>query len=323
MVTEWVAHNKVLRVVGRRLLLAIPLLFVVSSLTFVLVSATPGDPAQEILGVGHTPQEYATLRHALGLDLPLYQQYWQWLGHAVQGDLGTSLFSQEPVSKTIGERFPVTLSLIVASILVIVVAGVSFGVVSAVRGGALARLVDGLALLGFALPGFWLGAMLIALFAVSLRWLPAVGYVPLVESPGDWLRSLVLPVTALALSGIAVLAKQTREAMMDVLASEHVRMAWANGIPPRLILFRLALKNASLRIVTVVGLQIVGLLVGTLFVEQLFALPGLGQVFAAATLQGDMPMVQGITVFLTAIIVLINLVVDVVYTVLDPRVLAS
>jgi peptide/nickel transport system permease protein len=318
-----VVRNPVLRVVARRLLLAVPLVFVVSALSFVLISAQPGDASQTILGVDATPAQYAALRHKLGLDLPVYQQYWQWLRHAVGGDLGRSLFTNDPVTKAVENRFPVTLSLIAASLLLIFVVGVTLGVVGAVRGGAIGRFVDGVSLLGFALPAFWVGAVLVSLFAVALHWFPAIGYVSLVSSPGNWARSLVLPVVALAIHGVAVLAKQTREAMMDVLASEHVRMAWANGIPPGLIFFRLALKNASMRFVTVAGLQVVYLLGGTIFVEQVFAMPGLGSALVAAAGQGDLPVLQGITLLFTLIIVLINLVVDLTYTLLDPRVRTS
>ncbi|HTR95361.1 MAG TPA: ABC transporter permease [Trebonia sp.] len=317
-----IARSRVLRGVVRRLLLAVPLLIVVSSLSFALVSAT-GDPGRTVLGAGATPQQVAAVDHQLGFDQPVYTQYWHWLGHAVHGDLGASLFTQEPVTQTLSERFPVTLSLILGSILVTVVIGVFLGVYSAVRGGVLGRFADVLSLAGFALPSFWVGAMLVVLFAVKLHWLPAIGYVPFAQSPSQWLRSLVLPVTALSLAGVATLAKQTREAMLDVLANEHVRMAWANGIPPRLIYYRLALKNVSLRIVTIVSLQLVYMLTGTLFVEQVFALPGLGSIFAASAAQGDLPVVQGITVLFTVIIVLVNLVADVLYTLIDPRVRAS
>jgi peptide/nickel transport system permease protein len=315
-----IARNSVLRVVIRRLLLALPLVFVVSALSFVLVSAQPGDASQSILGINASPAQYAALRHNLGLDLPLYQQYWRWLHHALEGDLGTSLFTNEAVTNMVSTRLPVTLSLVALSLLVIVVVGVTLGVTGAVRGGAAGRFVDGVSLVGFALPSFWVGAVLIGLFAVALHWLPAIGYVSLASSPSGWARSLVLPVAALAIHGVAVLAKQTREAMMDVLASEHVRMAWANGAPPRLIFFRLALKNASMRIVTVAGLQVVYLLGGTIFVEQVFALPGLGSALVAGATQGDLPVLQGITLLFTLIIVLINLLVDLTYTLLDPRV---
>ena len=315
-------HNRVLHVIVRRLLLAVPLLFIVTSLSFVLIS-TIGDPAASILGATATPQAVAALNRQLGLDLPLYTQYWHWLGHAIHGDLGTSLFTQQPVSQIISQRFPVTLSLILGSFVLTVVVGSLLGVFSAVRGGPFGRFVDGVSLVGFALPSFWLGAMLVAIFAVKLGWLPAIGYVSISQSPLQWLRSIILPVTALSLAGIAVLTKQTREAMLDVLASEHIRMAWASGIPPRSIYFRLALKNAALRIVTVSGILLVSLTAGTLFVEQVFVLPGLGSVLTSSALGGDLPVVLGITVFFTVIIVVINLVVDIVYTLLDPRVQSS
>ena len=315
-------QNRVLHVVVRRLLLAVPLLFIVTSLSFVLIS-TIGDPAASILGATATPQSVAALNRQLGLDLPLYTQYWHWLSHAIHGDLGTSLFSQQPVSQIISQRFPVTLSLIIGSFVLTVIVGSLLGVLSAVRGGAFGRFVDGVSLVGFALPSFWVGAVLVEIFAVKLGWLPAIAYVPITQSPIDWLRSIILPVTALSLAGIAVLARQTREAMLDVLASEHIRMAWASGIPPRSIYFRLALKNASLRIVTVSGILLVSLTAGTLFVEQVFVLPGLGSALTSSALGGDLPVVLGITVFFTVVIVVINLVVDIVYTLLDPRVQSS
>ena len=307
-------------VVARRVMLAIPLLFVVSALTFVLVSAAPGDPARDMLGPNYTPERYEALSRELGLDRPVYEQYVRWVGNALHGDLGRSIYGKQPVSKTIDERAEVTLSLALISLLVISMLGVTLGVLSAVRGGLLGRCLDSLSLVGFALPGFWLAAVLIQLFAVTLHWLPAVGYVPFAESPSQWARALVLPVAALALHSLAVLAKQTREAMMDVLASEHVRMSWANGFRGRDIYLKLALKNAAIRVVTVIGLLTTGLLVGTVFIEQVFAIPGLGSALVSATLQQDLPVVQGVTVFFTLIIIAVNLTVDLLYGVLDPRV---
>jgi peptide/nickel transport system permease protein len=304
-------------------LLAIPLLFVVSALSFLLVSLTPGDVAQQIVGTNASDEAYQRLRSELNLDLPLYQQYGIWVGDALQGDLGRSLFNGETVTKTIEDRLAVTLSLVVLSLLVISVVGVGLGIFGAVRGGAPGRAVDTISLVGFALPGFWVGAVLVALFAVKRHWFPAVGYVPISDSPSEWARAMVLPVVALALHSIAVLAKQTREAMLDALASEHVRMAWANGIPPRTIYYKLALKNAAPRIVTIIGLQTVGLLVGTVFIEQVFALPGLGSALVESASHGDLPVVQGITVFFALIIVGVNLAVDLTYSLLDPRVRAA
>ena len=324
--TAWVpdravlVRNPVLRVVVRRCVMAVPLLFVVSALTFVLVSLTPGNAAEEILGTSATPAEYAALNRALGLDLPLYEQYWNWLRHALTGNLGQSIFTGQPVTQAIGQRLPVTLSLLVGALVVSVVIGVGLGVFSALRGGAVGRAADALALIGFSLPAFWVGAELIVIFAVWRHWFPATGYVSISDSPVGWLHSLVLPVAALSLYGIASTAKQTREAMLDVLASEHIRMAWANGISPRSIVFRHALRNASMRVVTVLGLLAVGLLGGTVLVENVFALPGLGSLMVTAATQHDIPVVAGMAVYFTVIVVAINLVVDLAYVWLNPRV---
>lgn len=313
-------RSPILRVTVRRLLLAIPLLFVVTALSFVLVSLTPGDAAHEILGTNAPPEAYPKLRHALGLDLPLHEQYWRWLENAVHGDLGASLFTSESVTHAIDARLPVTLSLMLGALFVTVVLGVGLGFFSAVRGGIAGRFVDAMALLGFALPSFWIGAVLIAVFAVNLGWFPAVGYVPLAESPQQWLRSLVLPVAALALHAVAAIAKQTRESILDVLSSEYIRMARANGISPASLLLRHTLKNAAIPIVTVVGLQAVGLLGGTVLVESVFALPGMGGLAVNASIQHDLPVIQGVIVYFTLLVVLINLLIDLTYTWLNPRV---
>lgn len=307
-------------IIIRRLLLAVPLLFVVTALSFVLASLTPGDPTHEILGVNAAPQEYTNLRHALGLDLPLYDRYWRWLEHALHGDLGVSLFSGEHVTDAIDGRLPTTLSLMLGALLVGLLVGVAFGVVSAIRGGLGGRLVDSVALVGFALPSFWVGAILISLLAVKFQWFPATGYVPFSQSAGGWARALVLPVTALALGGVAAIAKQTREALLDALSSEYVRMARANGIPEGSIVFRYALKHAGIRVVTILGLLAVGLLGGTVLVENVFALPGVGGLLVNSSINHDLPVVQGIVVYFTVIVVAINLLVDIAYGWLNPRV---
>lgn len=310
----------VLRVVLRRCVMTVPLLFVVSALTFVLVSLTPGNAAQQILGTQATKAEYAAFDRALGLNLPLYEQYWNWLRHALTGNLGHSIFTNQPVAQAIGQRLPVTLSLLVGALLVAVVVGIGLGVFSALRGGAVGRAVDLLSLVGFSLPDFWVGAELIVIFAVWRNWFPATGYISLSASPAGWLHSLVLPVAALSLYGIAATAKQTREAMLDVLGSEYIRMERANGLSPVVIVFRHALRNASMRVVTVLGLQAVGLLGGTVLVENVFALPGLGSLMVSAATQHDLPVVAGIVVTFTLMVVAFNLLVDVTYVWLNPRV---
>jgi peptide/nickel transport system permease protein len=314
----WPGHPLV-AAVARRLALALPLLLIVSMFSFVLLSLTPGNAAYQLLGVNATPQNVANLEAQLGLDRPVYEQYWRWLQHAVHGDLGTSIFSGQPVAQAVEQRLPVSLWLIFGSLLVMLVVGVALGVFSAVRGGALGRLVDGLALLGFALPPFWLGAVMIEIFAVNLHALPAVGYVSPGTSVSGWLRSLAMPVIALALGGLATVLKQTREAMLDVLSSEHVRMAWANGIPARRIFFVYALKNVGIRIVTIMGLLVVALFGGTVFIETVFALPGLGAYAVNGASEQDIPIVQGVTLLFTVIIVVVNLLTDIAYTLLDPR----
>lgn len=324
--TVWVPLLRrvpVLWPVMRRLSLAVPLLFVVSALTFVLISLTPGDAAAEILGPYAPRAEYLALRRALGLDLPIYEQYWHWLVHAIHGDLGWSLFTEEPVTAAINARLPVTLSLVGGALLVMAVVGVCLGLFSAVRGGVAGRMVDALALVGFAVPAFWLGGVLVVLFAVNMTWFPATGYVSLTQSPGAWIRSLVLPVLALSVSGVAALAKQTREAMLDALGSEYIRMAWANGLSARSIFFRHALKNTGIRVITVLGLQVIGLLSGTVVMETVFALPGLGSLAVDASIRHDLPMVQGVVVYFTVIVVVVNLLVDIAYTSLNPKVRTS
>lgn len=313
-------RNPVSRVIVRRCVMAVPLLFVVSALTFILVSLTPGNAAQAILGTNATPGEYAALNRALGLNLPLYEQYWNWLRHALTGDLGQSIFTHQPVTQAISQRLPVTLSLLAGTLLVSVVAGIGIGVFSAVRGGAAGRGADALALIGFSLPAFWVGTELIVIFAVWRNWFPATGYVPITQSPAGWLRSLALPVASLSLYGIAATAKQTREAMLDVLASQHIRMARANGISPRAVIFRHGLRNASIRVVTVLGLQAVGLLGGTVLAENVFALPGLGSLMVTAATQHDLPVIAGIVVCFTLMVVAINLLTDLAYAWLNPRV---
>jgi peptide/nickel transport system permease protein len=309
---------RLVRVVGRRLLLAVPLVVSVTALSFVLVSLTPGDAATEILGVNATPAQYANLRNAMGLNHPLYVQYWDWLRHALTGNLGSSLLSGQSVTAAVGSRIGVTLCLIVGSLLLTTILGISLGVISAVMGGVVGKIVDVLAWVGFALPAFWLGAELIEGFAVKLNWLPATGFVPFGQSPLEWLRSLVLPVFTLALWGIAATAKQTREAMLEALGSEYVRMAWANGVPALSIVMKHALKNASLRVLTVLGVQAVGLLGGTVVVEDVFALPGLGSLVVRASIQHDLPVVEGIVLYFTLMVVAINLVIDLLYAWLNP-----
>lgn len=310
-----------MRVIVRRLLLGVPLLFIVSALNFLLLALIPGDPVKSMLGDSAAiPTMYNAARHQLGLDKPLYARYWIWVSHAVRGDFGTSIFTGTPVRQLLDRSVPVTLSLIFLSLLLIGVVGIGLGILSAVRGGAVARFVDAFSLTGFALPSFWLAAVLVSFFAVKTHWFPVVGYVTLGHSFTGWLRALALPVITLSVHSIAVLAKQTREAMLDALGSEYVRTARANGIRTMSILFQHALKNASIRVVTIFGLLTVGLLSGTVIVESVFSLPGMGGFAIAAVTSHDFPEVEAVVVYYTAIVIVVNLIVDVAYTFLNPRV---
>ncbi|WP_395109624.1 ABC transporter permease [Actinomadura sp. SCN-SB] len=307
------------RLVPRRLLISFALVFLVSLLTFLLQSAAPGDTARTILGENYTPEAYALLRHELLLDRPLPVQYWHWLGSALRGDLGTSPISGLDVAAEIGGRLPVTLSLVACATVVAAVTGVGLGVAGAVRGGRLGRAIDALSLLGFGLPNFWLGLVLVMVFAVSLRLLPATGYVPLAESPGGWARSLLLPVATLAAYGMTVFAKQTRDAMLDALSRDFVHTLRANGATETSIVFRHALRNACIPVVTVAGLVFVQTLSGTVLVEAVFAMPGLGGLAVQATTGHDVPMIQGVVLVFTLFVVAINLAVDLAYGRLNPK----
>lgn len=312
-----------LRLIGRRLALSVPQLLAVSASTFLLVALIPGDVAQTIVGPNGTPDQYASLRASLGLDESLPQRYWDWLTSAVQGDLGTSLFSQESVSSMLGSRLPVTLSLVIGSTLVATVLGVALGIAGARAAGPLGRVVDAIALVGLAIPNFFLGLLLVAWFAVALPLFPATGYVPFADSPGDWLSSLALPVITLAVPGVAVIAKQTRDAMRDALERPFIRTLRAAGLPRRSLIYRHALRNAAIPVATVVGVVFVAALSGTVLVESVFAMPGLGGLAVQATDQHDLPLIQGVAIEFTVIVIVVNLLVDVAYGWLDPRVRVS
>jgi peptide/nickel transport system permease protein len=309
----------VLHLVVRRLLVSIPLVLVVTMLTFVLQSLAPGDAARAILGENYNPEAYAELRRQLRLDEPVLVQYGHWLAGAVHGDLSVSPVSGIEVTAEITRRLPVTLALTVGTVLVAAVVGVGLGVLSAVRGGRLGGAVDVISLIGFALPNFWFALVLVTLFAVTVPLFPATGYVPFTTSPSGWLASLVLPVVTLAVSAVAVLAKQTRDAMLDTLSRGFVHTLRANGASEASVIFRHALRNAAIPVVTVIGLLFVGLVSGSVLVETVFAMPGLGGLAVQASSQRDLPTLQGVALAFTVVVVVVNLLVDLAYGWLDPR----
>jgi peptide/nickel transport system permease protein len=310
----------VARLLLRRLAVSVPLLLVICSTTFFLAALIPGDVARTILGPNASQAQYLSLRQELGLNKPLSERYWNWLTGAFHGDLGRSLFNQEPVTSLLDTRLPTTLSLVIGSTVVAAMLGVLLGVASAGSTGALGRLVDALALAGLAVPNFFLGLLLVSWFAVSLKLLPASGYVPFTQSPSSWVKSLVLPVTTLALPGAAVIAKQTRDSMKEVSAQPFVRTLRASGISRRSITFKHVLRSAAIPVATVIGLVFVGALSGTVLVESVFAMPGLGGLAVQATANHDLPLIQGVVVYFTVIVIAVNLLVDAAYGALDPRV---
>ncbi|WEH12875.1 ABC transporter permease [Streptomyces sp. VNUA24] len=307
-------------VMARRLAWSVPLLLLVSLISFVLASLGPGDVAGVILGTGATDAQRAEVTRQLGLDAPLPEQYWNWLSHALRGDLGSSLYSHESVTSMLSSRLPVTLSLTLLTLVLSVVLGILLGTVSAIRGGAAARLVDASSLMAMAVPSFWFAALLVVAFAVWLPLFPASGYVPFTMSPSMWLSSLALPVVCLATSSVAGLALQTRGQMVVTFQSDFVRALRANGLPTRSVLFRHVLKNASGPVVTLSGLLVVSLLGGTVLMEAIFGMAGLGTLAVEATTRHDLPVIQGVVVYFTVIVILVNLLTDLAQAALNPRV---
>ncbi|WEK13449.1 MAG: ABC transporter permease [Candidatus Microbacterium phytovorans] len=314
---------KILIVLGRRLLWSIPLLFVVSIITFALASLMPGDVASVILGTGATPEQRALITEQLGLDQPLWVQYTSWLGGALQGDLGSSVFSNESVAGMLSSRLPVTLSLAFLTLIACVLLGVLLGALSAIRGGALARILDATSLIAMSIPSFWFAAVMIIVFAVAIPLFPVSGYVPFADSPQLWFASLVLPVFCLATSSVAGLALQMRGQMVATFRSDFVKALRANGISPRSILYRHVLKNAAGPVVTLTGLLVVTLLGGTVFMEKVFGMAGLGTLAVNATARHDLPVIQGVVVYFTLVVIVVNLITDVAYAALNPKVVTS
>jgi peptide/nickel transport system permease protein len=308
-----------LSIVGRRLALAIPILFLTTTITFVLQGLVPGDAARSIAGIGASPELYERIRSELNLDLPLWQQYGIYLGGLARGDLGSSLFSGEPVTQTLATRLPVTLTIIAGATLFAALLGVLLGTLSARIGGGLARVIDVVSLTGSAMPNFWLALILVQAFAIAVPLLPATGFVPFADSPSLWAASLLLPVVALAVGGIADIAKITRDAIGTILDQPYIRTLRAAGITESALLWRHALKNAGVPIVTVIGLGFVAALIGSLFVENVFALPGLGSLVNQATVQGDIPVIQGVALAYAAVVIVVNLIVDLSYGFLNPK----
>lgn len=296
-------------------------LFFVSLLVFVVVRVLPGDPALIILGLEANADSVARLRQALGLDQPVPVQYAQWVGHALRGDLGRSIQYDLPVGALILSRLNVTLPLTLLAAAFMIAAAIPLGVFAATRHRRWGDyLTMTLSQLGVAVPGFWAGLLLILLFSVRLGWVQSGGFDGWGEGFWRGLRSLLLPAIALGLFQFAVLARTTRSAVLEVLREEYVKTARAKGVAERVVLFRHALRNALIPIVTVAGVQLGQLLAGSIILESVFYLPGLGRLTLAAISARDLPVVQGVVLFVASMIVTVNAAVDILYGILDPRI---
>lgn len=309
-----------LRLILQRLLALAPLLFIVSVLTFSFTSLLPSDPVDLILGDTGTTEKHEMLRERLGLNEPIHLRYLQWLGKAVRGDLGHSFFNSVSVMEAVLQRLPVTLSLTAMSALIAMIIGIAAGVAAALRPRS---WVDRFATLGAtfgqAVPNFWFGLILVAIFAVQLRWFPATGFTPLTESPSGWLRGVILPSIALGTSSSAAIARQVRSAMVGVLQQDYVRAARAQGLSARRVVLKHALTNAMVPVVAVLSFQITVLLGGALIVEQVFAINGLGTLAIGAVRQQDIPMLQGLVLVMVGLVVAVQLATDIIYGLLNPK----
>jgi peptide/nickel transport system permease protein len=309
------------RIALRRLASAIPVLLIVSLITFGMMRLIPGDPSAVIGGISATQEQLAQIRHELGLDQPMYIQLLKWYAGVLHGDFGRSLLMGQPVMQVTMQRLPVTLALSAYALVLTLLLGLVGGIFAALRQNS---WVDQAAMMfsmfGISVPSFFLGLLMIFFFAVYLGWLPTGGYIPLWADPWGWLRTSTMPAISLALLQVGLLARITRSTMLEVLRQDYIRTARAKGLTRRQVVAKHALANALIPITTVIGIVISLLISGSVVIETLFSLPGIGQLLTQAVLNRDYPMVQGGLLLVTAFLVFVNIVVDVCYALLDPRV---
>jgi peptide/nickel transport system permease protein len=305
----------------KRLLATIPTILLVTIAVFLILRLTPGGPAVAMLGDQASPEAVAALNQKLGLDKPLYIQYLRWLGNALHGDLGRSAFGNQPVTELIVQRIVPTLELSILALIVSLLIGISAGVIAAVkRNTAIDAVASILAILGVSTPSFWLAILLVLIFSLKLTWLPALGYVSPFSNLATNLKDMLLPSLTLGVILAAVITRFTRASMLDSLYQDYVRTARSKGLEERTVILRHALGNAMIPIVTVVGLELGGLLSGAVIIETIFSLPGNGQLLVTSIFNRDFPVVQGLVVVIAIVFILVNVAVDVVYALIDPRI---
>ncbi|WP_106402663.1 ABC transporter permease [Actinocorallia populi] len=308
------------KLIAYRLVLALPQLALVSLLVFSLTYLIPGSPAAAILGVRATPEAIAQVEERLGLDQPALQRLGEWFANALGGDLGVSFASSLPVTDVILDRMPATLSLVLGGIVVALVFGVAMGVLAATRPGATDRAIAGATSVGLAVPEFWFGLVLSLLFAVQLGWAPIVAYTPFTEDPAGWLQGMILPSLSLGIGAGALIARQTRAAMTEALAAPYIDTLTAAGVPHRRIVLRYALKNAMVPVLASTGLTLRILIGSSFVVEQIFAFPGLGHLLLTSVIGKDFPVIQGGVLLIACLVIAMNLLIDVSYGLLNPKV---
>ena len=307
----------------RRLLSGAVLLFVITTVAYTLLYLGGGDIARRILGQNATQEQVAAKAVELGLDKPLLEQYGGWLSQAVTGDLGRSWFSGQLVTVGVSSRLSVTLSIVIGAVLIAAIVAVTLGVLAAVRGGVIDRIVQFISVLGFAIPGFLIALGLVLVFAINLKLFKATGYVPITESFAGWLASVTLPVAALAIGAIASVTQQVRGSVTDALNRDYVRTLRSRGLGSNRVVYKHVLRNAGGPALAVLAVQFVGLVGGAVIVEQVFALPGLGQLAVQSTTNGDIPNVMGLVLATAVIVVVVNLLIDLAQAALNPKVRLS
>ncbi len=307
--------------IARRLLATLPVMAVVGIAVFLLLHLTPGDPAVVIAGDYARPEDIEKIRENLGLNEPLHIQFFSWVGALLSGDLGTSIFSNLPVAKLIGQRLEPTLALAIATIIFAILVAVPMGVIAAWRAGTMTdRVIMVFAVLGFSVPVFVIGYAMMWLFSITLGWFPVQGYKPIGEGFWPFLRSIALPTVALGIIYVALIARITRASMLEVLTEDYMRTARAKGLDNNALLIRHALRNASVPIVTIIGIGIALLIGGVVVTESVFNIPGLGRLTIDAVLRRDYPIIQGVILIFSGAYVIVNLIIDLSYTILDPRI---
>jgi peptide/nickel transport system permease protein len=307
----------------RRLLSGVILIAVISFLAFVLLYASGGDIARRILGENATAETVAKKTEQLGLDEPLLVQYWNWVTSALTGNLGRSFFNGELVSTSVSNRLAVTLSIVIGATIVSAIFAVVLGVLAARRGGWVDGGVQVISLIGFAIPGFLIALFLVLVFAINLGWFKATGYIPLTTSVAGWLSSVTLPIIALSIGAVAVVAQQVRGSVIDAMSRDYVRTLRSRGLSTNAVVYRHVLRNAGGPALAVLAVQFIGLLGGAVIVEQVFAIPGMGQLTVRATTLGDIPVVMGVVIAFAVIVVIVNLLIDLAQAALNPKVRLS